>query len=238
MQRLSILFLMTLMIWVGLSQNSFAQGTNTCSGYTSTGNPYPCCSAGNCTWWAWKMAKDNWADPLPSYSWHYAWQWKGAAKTDHYGVASTPAVGTIGVNTTVNGTGHVAWVYAVDNTYVYVTEMNCDITKGRRYWKYTKTWFNGGYIYPRPRINSISPSPTWALFNRTYTLYGTGFKPNPVVKVTFPSGGYSYLSGTQVSYVNTGQMKLTLLLGASGLWSFQIQNKDGGWSNPWWVYVW
>ena len=40
---------------------------NQCIGQQSDGNPYACDSGGNCTWWGWKMARDNWGDPLPMW---------------------------------------------------------------------------------------------------------------------------------------------------------------------------
>lgn len=215
-----------------------AQATNSCAGYYSSNNPYPCCTDGNCTWWSWKMANENWGQQLGvrGSNWGDARSWLSRARSNHFGVKTTPAPGTVAVNSYINGYGHVAWVYAVDSNNVYVTEMNCNTTTGMRYWQYPITWFDG-YIYRKPKVSTIYPQPTWSTQNRAYTLYGSGFQSRPSVRVTFPSGGSGTLSGSQIPYVDNGQMSIIATLGSVGWYSFQVRNRDGGWSDPWWVYV-
>jgi surface antigen len=127
-----------------------AVAVSSCAGYTSSGNPYPCCTNGNCTWWSWKMAKDNWGISLPS--WGNAQSWATNAQNAGYTVSSSPAAGTIAVNTTasVGGVvyGHVAWVTGVSGSTITVTEMGCDSWNGVRTNTYYSSYFNGGFIYP------------------------------------------------------------------------------------------
>lgn len=118
-----------------------------CCGYSSSDNPYPCCgSLGNCTWWAWKQAKDEWSKKIPK--WGDAKSWARNARASGYPVKSTPKKDTIGVNTWVAGTGHVVWVKSVSGSTVSVTEMNwCSSCKKEK--TYPKSWFDGGYIYKK-----------------------------------------------------------------------------------------
>jgi surface antigen len=110
-----------------------------CGGYSSTGDPYPCCdnnvnssvtdkNDGNCTWWAWKMAQDNWGHGLPA--WSNANTWDDYArpinKTTGYVVLPVPTVRSIAVSETYGGSrGHVAWVTSIGSGSVTVSEMNC-----------------------------------------------------------------------------------------------------------------
>ncbi|MEK7845733.1 MAG: CHAP domain-containing protein, partial [Nitrospinota bacterium] len=78
-----------------------AAGTSSCG--ESYGNPYPCCkNGGNCTWWAWKMAKENWRVSLPI--WGDAYQWLNNAESSGYQTTPTPEVNSIAVNTTAMAT--------------------------------------------------------------------------------------------------------------------------------------
>lgn len=128
-----------------------AQGASSCCGYSSSSNPYPCAcsskpSTGNCTWWAWKKAKDEWGKSLPS--WGNAMYWASKAKSAGYPVKSTAASKTIGCNTWVAGYGHVAWVQSVSGSNVSMSEMNyCSTCKKDK--TYPASWFDGGYIYKK-----------------------------------------------------------------------------------------
>lgn len=139
--------------------------SNSCGGYYSSGNPYPCCkNGGNCTWWAWKMAKGNWGVSLPS--WGDAYQWLNNAGNSGYQTTTTPEVNSIAINTTamatINGkrqkAGHVAWVISYDNFSVYVSEMICDdsnnpkVQGGSRNKSYSRSYFEKYILKPKPKI--------------------------------------------------------------------------------------
>jgi len=88
---------------------TLARGTDSCGGYTSTGNPFDCCThkdktAGNCTWWAWKQAKDNWGEsPVSSGS---PSSWVSNSKANKIFAVSTDVQNpSIAVSS-----AHVAWV--------------------------------------------------------------------------------------------------------------------------------
>jgi surface antigen len=140
---------------------------NTCGGQTSTGNPLPCCdTGGNCTWWAWKMAKEaNW----PAIPTGNANTWDDTAKANKnlYNTSTVPTVGAIAVKESspytcsINGksvkngcdTGHVVYITGIvkdkkgNITDVTTSEMSCG-----SYGMYTKTraatWFDT-YITPK-----------------------------------------------------------------------------------------
>jgi surface antigen len=119
-----------------------------CCGYSSSGNPYPCsCSSkpntGNCTWWAWKKARDEWGRNLPG--WGDARYWADRARTGGYPVKSTAKAGTIAVSSTYN---HVCWVIAVSGSTVTCSEMNWCLTCKRNK-NYSASFFNKGFIYKR-----------------------------------------------------------------------------------------
>jgi surface antigen len=110
-----------------------------CGGYSSSGNPYPCCdnngnssvadaNDGNCTWWSWKMAQDNWGHSLPG--WGNANTWDDYArpinKATGYVVLPVPTVKSLAVAETYGGSrGHIAWVTSLGSGTVTVSEMNC-----------------------------------------------------------------------------------------------------------------
>jgi hypothetical protein len=110
---------------LAISHESDANFTLSCDGEFSPGNPYPCCgSGGNCTYWAWEMARQQWNRNLRR--WGNARDWADAAQRDGFVVNSSPAVGSMAVNSTsANGLAHVAWVADVRGTQVTVSEMSC-----------------------------------------------------------------------------------------------------------------
>lgn len=226
---------------------SVRAGDSTCLGQSSSGNPYWCYTNGNCTWWAWKMAKDNWGDPLLAPAkWGDAKNWAAGARNDGYTVSATPAAYTIAVNTTVYSalagyaTGHVAWVERFDGTYVYVSEMNYGTGKINYGKKYPKGWFQY-YIYPkpRPRISSISPNPrfySWG--NLDYWVYGANFSYGERNRICWPSGGCTVLSGAQIPYSDPNQFKMRVTIAQTGMWSITAINGDGRESAPFYFYIW
>jgi surface antigen len=221
-------------------------GDNWCCNQNSTGNPYLCYSTGNCVWWAWKMAKDNWGDPLPMR--RSARYWADDARLNGYIVSSEPAPNTIAVNTTYtdrygNRYGHVAWVQSVSGNYVYVSEMQygssiCRVIYNKQY---SKQFFDGGFIYEkpgRPRIDGIYPSPYWSLYNQDYGVYGQNFSTSNLrVRVTFPNGGSTIISGEQLPYQSWNYFTMRVLIGSSGMWAIQVINNDKRESNTFWFYV-
>ncbi len=124
------------------------QVTSCCS-LNSTGNPYPCScgtSTGNCTWSAWKSAKDNWGWSLPGFG--NAANWANAARANHILVLSTAATNTIAVNSTAaGGLGHVCYVTSMSGSNLTCTEMNWCLTCQQSH-TYAKSFFNQGFIYP------------------------------------------------------------------------------------------
>jgi surface antigen len=110
-----------------------------CSYGENNHNPY-CCSPsccdnncngindscdGNCVWWAWDRALCEAGIALPFVA--GASKWRSIAENMGYQVSNTPAVNTIAWHKR----GHVAWVIAVNETTVTVSEMNCWNTNGK-----------------------------------------------------------------------------------------------------------
>ncbi|HEY5883559.1 MAG TPA: peptidoglycan recognition family protein [Pyrinomonadaceae bacterium] len=85
-----------------------------------------------------------------------------------------------------------------------------------------------------PRIDSISPSsPFQNGLDQDVTISGINFKPNLTVNITFPSGGSTTLSGTQIRNVSSNGTSFVMraTLSATGTWRIRAQNPDGGQSN-------
>jgi surface antigen len=164
--------------------------SSTCGGESAAGNPFPCCdNGGNCTWWAWKTASENWGAPLSGSIRGHARLWGDQARSAGYSVGQYPAVGTLAVRT--QGTfGHVAWVTQVDcaGRRVTVSEMNCCLADnqwcgtnsresasqpsiaGPRTHTYSSSFFSE-YIYREgttapqsdPCLTTQQPSPTFTI---------------------------------------------------------------------------
>lgn len=245
--NLSLLIIISLLLVLPV----FGQASNTCNAYTSIGNPYPCCDNdgdknqngpkdGNCTWWAWKRAKETWGN-MPSVSWGGAgYSWVTYARNAGYQVLTSPAPESIGITS-----GHVAWVETVNtNQNIGTTEMNCGYpTLPQGGWKDRSfTYFTAGYVYPAARISAIQLiDPYRSSFDRDVTVLGDGFAPNLTVQVTFPNGGQATLSGTQIKYVTRKRFVMRVKLNAAGAWRFRVLNPQGGTgsqSNLFSIYVW
>jgi surface antigen len=88
-----------------------AYAVDTCGGQTSVANPLPCCSnGGNCTWWAWKKARDSGWYAIPTGN---AYTWNDTAlQSPAYKVSASPTVGAVAVKEIATGypLGHVGWV--------------------------------------------------------------------------------------------------------------------------------
>jgi len=221
-----------------------AAAEDNCLGQSSPGNPYNCFGNGNCPWWAWKMAKDNWGDPLRK--WGDAKYWADGARNAGYTVDTTPAVNAIAVNPYVFSpaagytTGHVAYVVNVDSTSVYVSEMNYGSGVIHYWQKYPRNWFTW-YIHPKPRptINSISPNPRfWAWGDVSYLVYGSNLSYNERARICWPSGGCTVLSGAQVPSSDPYFFMMLVTIGQRGMWSITAINNDNRESAPYYFYIW
>lgn len=83
-------------------------------------NPYKKTSSygTNCTWYAWKMAKEKGNVTLPG--WGNAKDWYEDAKKDGYSVGSTPKAKSIVVWGNWTSKGHVGYVEKVSEDTIYV----------------------------------------------------------------------------------------------------------------------
>lgn len=76
-----------------------ASAVDKCGDQTSKGNPLPCCNnGGNCTWWAWRHAKQaGW--PVTAIPTGHANTWDEFARahTKYLNVSTIPSVGAVGV---------------------------------------------------------------------------------------------------------------------------------------------
>ncbi len=97
----------------------------TCCSYYSSGNCYPCCSAGNCTWWCRYKRTD-----IANCGWGNAKEWIASAQSAGFPTGSTPLVGSIMVMDAYEcyaaSYGHVAYVESVNGSNITVSEMGCE----------------------------------------------------------------------------------------------------------------
>lgn len=112
-------------IFERITQLARSATVDTCCGYTSTGNPFPC-DYGNCTWWVY-YSKGS----VPMYGDAYRWGYQvGAGYFPGWYLSDTPAIGGIAWwDKNVNGagaSGHVAYITnkSGSNTWIRVSEMN------------------------------------------------------------------------------------------------------------------
>jgi surface antigen len=183
------------------------------------------------------MMRDNWG--ASEVDWHDAKDWATNAANHGLNVISIPAVGTIGVSTTLSSTGHVAYVTAVNNdSSVYVSEMDCGST-GVFYNKYYAAGtFNAGFIYPNyyngtPGINSLTsgtPTHSGIAQNITFSI-SNGFLAIEEVHITFPSGGHAILSGSAITSISGTSMTINAVLSTAGTWHIEAINNNGTISN-------
>jgi hypothetical protein len=83
-----------------------------------------------------------------------------------------------------------------------------------------------------PRIDSISPAiPVHSSQDRDININGINFQTNLTVRITFPNGDSTTLSGTQIRNVNPNSFVMRATLGNVGLWKIRVDNPDGGQSN-------
>jgi pimeloyl-ACP methyl ester carboxylesterase len=80
-----------------------------------------------------------------------------------------------------------------------------------------------------PTVTSINPAvPVSSSADQDVTVLGSNFQPNLMVTVTFPSGGTSTLSGTQIRSLTPSSFVMRATLNGGGTWSIQVTNPDGG----------
>jgi surface antigen len=138
----------------------------TCGGLSSPRNPFPCNNGGNCVWFAWKMASDQWGIDFPARG--NANTWVNSATANVFRVLPTPALSTIAVNTTqkdITGTvaGHVGWVVSSSGNTVCTQEMSWGVP-GMKTACRDRSYWNGGFIYP-PSITITSPNTSSVVWN-------------------------------------------------------------------------
>jgi hypothetical protein len=79
-----------------------------------------------------------------------------------------------------------------------------------------------------PTISSISPTvPIATGSDQNVSVYGSNFLPNFTVSVSFPGGGSTSLSGTQIGNVTPSSFNMRITLGVTGVWSVRVINPDG-----------
>jgi murein DD-endopeptidase MepM/ murein hydrolase activator NlpD len=89
-----------------------------------------------------------------------------------------------------------------------------------------------------PSISSISPStPTHSGSNQNVTVFGSNFQSGLTVLITFPGGGSTTLSGSQIQSVTSSSFVMVATLSATGSWSIRVNNPDGTQSNTFFFSV-
>lgn len=241
----------TLITFPRLSQSS-------CCSYDSPGNPYPCCSGGNCTWWAWREYKNATGISLNNYG--NAKDWKRYAEPD----GSPPRVGAIAVFQPCvygahcksipgcpGGCGHVAYVTWVDNpqnpTRFKTSNMGCFGNCQVKDSAIMSVIPGVNFIYP-PNVDTTKPTnPTtvsspshsvnqWSANKEVTVIWSGASDPAP-----YPSGvgGYSWAWSQdaatipyQYQLADENTTQTTGLLRDTGQsWYFHIRTRDK--SNNW-----
>ncbi len=98
--------------------------------------------------------------------------------------------------------------------------------------------FNFNVQSPSPSISSISPSsPTRSGSNQNVSVFGSNFQSGLTVFITFPGGGGTTLSGSQIQSVSSGSFVMVATLSSPGSWSIRVNNADGKQSNTFFFNV-
>lgn len=234
---------------------SFNQvATNSCCGYSSPGNPYPCCNnSGNCTWWAWREYQrvNNQTPPCGGN----AKDWVNCAQPS----GSPPRVGSVVVfQPNVYGAdpvyGHVAYVEWVDNplnpSYFSFSEMGCSLSFGCSVrHRGPKAVISGvNFIYPPGNPDIIKPTNPTSITSLSH--YAEQWSGNRIVKITWSGaadtgawtsgiGGYSWAwtqdPNTVPDMQRDGEENITQTssppLATGQSWYFHIRSVDK--SNNW-----
>jgi surface antigen len=123
---------------------SFEALDSSCCSYFDSGNPFPCCTDGNCTWWAYREMggvpftgnAGTWWGQVPDNA---GWDRAGSPPYDRHSIAWQGG-----------SPGHVAYVatYSGAGNEVDVTDMTCG-TQWSCVRSTTKPVSHyGGFIYP------------------------------------------------------------------------------------------
>ncbi|HMT09438.1 MAG TPA: M23 family metallopeptidase, partial [Pyrinomonadaceae bacterium] len=81
-------------------------------------------------------------------------------------------------------------------------------------------------------IYSINPAtPIARTTDQDVIVSGGNFQENLVVDITFPAGGGTTLSGSQIQNVSSSSFIMRATLNAAGNWTIKVRNPDGGQSN-------
>lgn len=93
-------------------------------------------------------------------------------------------------------------------------------------------------VIASPSISSISPStPTASGSNQNITISGSSFQSGLTVFISFPGGGGTTLSGSQIQSVTSTSFVMVATLSTTGTWSIRVNNPDGGQSNTFFFTV-
>jgi pimeloyl-ACP methyl ester carboxylesterase len=83
-----------------------------------------------------------------------------------------------------------------------------------------------------PSIFSINPvTPIARNTDQDVIVSGSNFQQNLVVDITFPAGGGTTLSGSQIQNLTSTSFIMRATLNAAGNWSIKVRNPDGGQSS-------
>jgi surface antigen len=174
--------------------------------------------------------------------WGDAGNWSANATALGYTVNATPAVGAIAqwnAGEPGGGTeGHVAFVVEVNSDgTVAVSEYNyhldhnfdvrCSVTPPRF------LHIHDASIAPPPSLSSVVPNPITADANdnpQTLSINGANFVSKPTVVVTWtkPSPGSATLGSSEVSFISSSQLTMTIQLDKiADNWTVKVTNPDG-----------
>ncbi len=80
-----------------------------------------------------------------------------------------------------------------------------------------------------PSVFLLDPTTPFASpTDQDVLVIGSNFQPNLTVVVTFPTGGGTTLSGSQILNITPSAFVMRITLNATGSWSIRVNNPDGG----------
>ena len=209
---------------------SQALAVNSCGGFYSPSNPFPCSNGGNCVWWTWHWLRHgkghrNLSDTTKNKFKRSALYWDDDAISMGMTVDGNLEKGAIAVNETQSlsdgtVTGHVAVLVDWDSAYLYVDEMNWGsygLTQRKKYRRSNNYFRKFIHPFPQPKLLSILPSPIYkADYNQNFILNGENLDTVMKLELTFPNNGTGTLSGSQLPWKNYSQLSFLATFGTSG----------------------
>ena len=91
---------------------------------------------------------------------------------------------------------------------------------------------NYSLLVVAPSISSISPSnPQTSVNDQNVVVNGNNFVSGLTVTVTFPNGGTTTLSGSQIVNVSSNSFTMKITMNATGTWKIRVNNPNGEMSN-------